>query len=50
LLSSIRKLEGYFKEVASILLKRGNEIPWNQEVEIAKRYGQEILERLKHWT
>jgi len=43
-------LEGYFKEVANILLKRGNQIPWNQEVEIAKRYGQEFLERLKHWT
>src|SRR4051794_29272206 len=32
-------LEGYFKEVADILLKRGNKIPLDQEVEIAKRYG-----------
>ena len=43
-------LEGYFKEVADILLKQGNEIPWIQEVEIAKRYGQEFLDKLKHWT
>jgi len=41
-------LEGYFEEVANILLKRGNEIPWNQEVEIAQRYDQEFLERVKH--
>jgi hypothetical protein len=29
---------------------KGKEIPWNQEVEIAKRYGQEFLDSLKHWT
>jgi mannose-6-phosphate isomerase-like protein (cupin superfamily) len=43
-------LEGYFKEVSDILLKQGNKIPWNQEVEIAKRYGQEFFDSLKHWT
>jgi mannose-6-phosphate isomerase-like protein (cupin superfamily) len=43
-------LEGYFKEVEDILLRQGKEIPWNQEVEIAKRYGQEFLDSLKHWT
>ena len=43
-------LEVYFKEVSDILLKQGNEIPWNQEVEIAKRYDQEFLDSLKHWT
>jgi mannose-6-phosphate isomerase-like protein (cupin superfamily) len=43
-------IEGYFKEVADILLKQANEIPWIQEVEIAKRYGQEFLDGLKHWT
>jgi quercetin dioxygenase-like cupin family protein len=32
-------LEGYFKEVVDILLRQDNKIPWNQEVEIAKRYG-----------
>ena len=43
-------LEGYFKEVADILNMKGKEIPWNQEVEIARRYGQEFLDSLKHWT
>jgi hypothetical protein len=43
-------LEGYFKEVSDILLNQGKEILWNQEVEIAKRYGQEFLDSLKHWT
>ena len=43
-------IEGYFKEVSDILLKKGNEIPWDQEVEIAQRYGQEFLDDLKHWT
>jgi mannose-6-phosphate isomerase-like protein (cupin superfamily) len=43
-------LEGYFKEIEDILLRQGKEIPWNQEVEIAKRYGQEFLDSLKHWT
>jgi mannose-6-phosphate isomerase-like protein (cupin superfamily) len=43
-------LEGYFKEVADILHMEGKEIPWNHEVEIAKRYGQEFLDSLKHWT
>ena len=43
-------LEGYFKEVADILLIQDNKISWDQEVEIAKRYGQEFLDSLKHWT
>src|SRR3954453_20847899 len=43
-------LEGYFKEVSDILHIQEKEIPWNQEVEIAKRYGQEFLDSLKHWT
>ncbi|MGN6823252.1 MAG: cupin domain-containing protein [Candidatus Nitrosocosmicus sp.] len=43
-------LEGYFKEVADILVSQDKKITWNQEVEIAKRYGQEFLESLKHWT
>ena len=43
-------LEGYFKEVADILHRQGNEIPWNQEVEIAQRYGQKFLDSLKHWS
>jgi len=42
-------LEGYFKEVADILHIQGKQIPWNQEVEIAQRYGQEFLHSLKHW-
>ena len=44
------RLEGYFKEVADILHIQGKEISWNQEVEIAKRYGQEFLDSLRHWT
>jgi quercetin dioxygenase-like cupin family protein len=43
-------LEGYFKEVADILHKQDNKISWNQEVEIAKRYGQEFLDNLNHWS
>jgi mannose-6-phosphate isomerase-like protein (cupin superfamily) len=43
-------LEGYFKEVADILHIQGKEIPWNREVEIAQRYGQEFLDSLNHWT
>jgi mannose-6-phosphate isomerase-like protein (cupin superfamily) len=35
-------LERYFKEVSNILLREDNKISWNQEVEIAKRYGQEF--------
>jgi mannose-6-phosphate isomerase-like protein (cupin superfamily) len=35
-------LEGYFKDVSDILHSQGKEIPWNKEVEIAKRYGQEF--------
>jgi quercetin dioxygenase-like cupin family protein len=42
-------LEGYFKEVADIL-HRQNELSWNDEVEIAKCYGQEFLDSLKHWS
>jgi mannose-6-phosphate isomerase-like protein (cupin superfamily) len=43
-------LEGYFKEVADVLLKQDNKITWDREVEIAKRYGQEFLDSLMHWT
>ncbi len=43
-------LEGYFKEVADILHNQDNKISWNQEVEIAKRYGQEFLDNLNHWS
>ncbi|MGN6629522.1 MAG: cupin domain-containing protein [Candidatus Nitrosocosmicus sp.] len=43
-------LEGYFKEVADILVRQDKKITWSQEVEIAKRYCQEFLDGLKHWT
>lgn len=43
-------LEGYFKEVVDILYKRDNKLSWNEEVEIAKRYGQEFLDNLRHWS
>ncbi len=42
-------LEGYFKEVADILYNQ-NKLSWNMEVEIAKRYGQEFLDNLIHWS
>ncbi|MGH9950454.1 MAG: MBL fold metallo-hydrolase [Nitrososphaeraceae archaeon] len=40
-------LENYFKEVADSL--KSGPIIWELEQEIAKRYGQEFLEHLKHW-
>lgn len=43
-------LEGYFKEVADILYKRDNKLSWNEEMEVAKRYGQEFLDNLRHWS
>ena len=42
-------LEKYFKEVADILHTQ-NEIQWDAEVEIARRYGQEFLDNLRHWS
>jgi quercetin dioxygenase-like cupin family protein len=43
-------LEGYFKEVANVLHIHNDKISWNEEVEIARRYGQEFLDNLKHWA
>jgi len=40
-------LEKYFKEVANTL--QIGEITWELEQEIARRYGQEFLDNLKHW-
>jgi quercetin dioxygenase-like cupin family protein len=40
-------LEKYFSEVAGIL-KTGS-LTWELEQAIAKRYGQEFLDKLKHW-
>ena len=40
-------LEKYFAGVADVL-KIGT-IMWEQEQEIAKKYGQEFLDKLKHW-
>ena len=40
-------LEGYFKEVADIL--QTGQITWKLEQEIARRWGQEFLDSLKHW-
>lgn len=40
-------LENYFAKVAD-MLKIGP-IPWDIEQAIAKEYGQEFLEHLKHW-
>lgn len=40
-------LEKYFEEVAKIL--DAGPIAWESEQQIAKRYGQEFLESLKHW-
>jgi hypothetical protein len=42
-------LEGYFKKFADIL-HRQNELSWDDEVKIAKCYGQEFLDNLKHWS
>jgi quercetin dioxygenase-like cupin family protein len=43
-------LERYFKEVADILYNQDNKISWDEEIEIARRYGQEFLDNLKHWS
>jgi mannose-6-phosphate isomerase-like protein (cupin superfamily) len=40
-------LEKYFKEVANTL--QIGEIAWELEQEIARRYGREFLDNLKHW-
>lgn len=40
-------LEKYFAEVADVL--KVGAITWEQEQEIAKKYGQEFLDNLKHW-
>lgn len=40
-------LEGYFEQVADII-KEGS-ITWQTELEIAKKYGQEFLDGLRHW-
>jgi quercetin dioxygenase-like cupin family protein len=40
-------LEEYFKEVAETL--ETGQITWELEQEIARRYGQEFLDNLKHW-
>ncbi len=40
-------LENYFAEVADTL--KVGPITWEIEQEIAKRYGQEFLDQLKHW-
>ncbi len=41
-------LENYFKQVSDILLK--GPITWETEQEIARKYGQEFIDNLKHWT
>jgi mannose-6-phosphate isomerase-like protein (cupin superfamily) len=41
-------LEKYFKEVADILQQVGK-LTWKSEKEIARHYGQEFLDSLKHW-
>jgi len=40
-------LEKYFAGVAEAL--KAGPITWELEQEIAKRYGQEFLDKLKHW-
>lgn len=40
-------LERYFTEVSDLL--RVGTITWDLEQTIAKQYGQEFLDRLKHW-
>jgi quercetin dioxygenase-like cupin family protein len=40
-------LEKYFQEVASTL--ETGKITWELEQEIARHYGQEFLDNLKHW-
>ena len=41
-------LEKYFSDVAEVL-QASSSITWELEQEIAKRYGQEFLDKLKHW-
>ncbi len=41
-------LEKYFSDVAEVL-KASTSIMWELEQAIAKRHGQEFLDRLKHW-
>jgi mannose-6-phosphate isomerase-like protein (cupin superfamily) len=40
-------LERYFSDVADVLKERP--MTWEMEQEIARRYGQEFLDGLKHW-
>jgi hypothetical protein len=40
-------LEKYFKEVADSL--QAGHLTWELEKEIARHYGQEFLDSLKHW-
>jgi mannose-6-phosphate isomerase-like protein (cupin superfamily) len=40
-------LEKYFKEVSDIL--QVGQLTWELEQEIARRYGQEFLDSVKHW-
>ncbi len=44
LVISLPGYEGHFKDVANIL-SRQNTISWQAEVEIAKHYGQEFLNK-----
>jgi len=48
LVISPAELENYFKEVANIL--KDGPITWEIEQEIARKYGQEFFDNLKHWT
>ncbi len=47
LVISPARLEEYFKIVAETL--ETGQITWELEQEIARRYGQEFLDNLKHW-
>ena len=40
-------LEKYFEKVADAL--KVGPLTWKPEQEIARRYGQEFLEHVKHW-
>ena len=40
-------LENYFAGVADML--KVEAITWETEQDIAKKYGQEFLDKLKHW-
>ncbi|AIF83853.1 ethanolamine utilization protein [Candidatus Nitrososphaera evergladensis SR1] len=46
LVISPASLERYFADVASVLKERP--ITWEMEQEIARKYGQEFLDGLKH--